>query len=238
MKIFPSLVLFLLPFSQSENLTSTALLHKMYDRYHGKWQNNLSFNQTTEQYKNDKLVKTTIWYEHILYPETQRIDIGSPASGNSYIQIKDSLYVISHNKLVQRIKNDDGVVFFLGGLYFMPFDEVLSRFNSLNYNLNKFHAETWKGKATYVIGANSSDEKVNQLWIDKERLVVVRFIKYDNNSKEDVMFEDQVPIKGGWSETKCAAYINDHLIQVETYHDLVADGPVDKKIFEPSLVGK
>jgi hypothetical protein len=62
-----SIALFLfLPFSPQKDLNSTTLLQKMYARYHGKWHSNLSFNQTTEKYRNDSLVKTQTWYEHIL----------------------------------------------------------------------------------------------------------------------------------------------------------------------------
>jgi hypothetical protein len=242
MKKIATFFLFVLPFyqsfSQSKTLTAAGFLQKMYNKYHGKWHNNLFFTQLTEQYKNDSLVKSDLWYEHILYPETQRIDIDSPKSGNGFIQIKDSLYIFSMNKLVRTIKNDDGVIFLLGGLYFMPFDNVLARFKSLNYDLGKFHVDTWKGKDVYVIGANSNDERVNQLWIDKERMLVLRFIKYDSGTKEDVSFEDQIKLKGGWSETKCVVYINEHLIQVEIYHNLVADGPVDKNMYDPAMIGK
>ena len=139
---------------------------------------------------------------------------------------------------VQTVRNDDGVIFFLGGLYFMPFRDVLARFGSLNYDLNKFHTVTWNGMDVYVIGANSAVEKVNQLWIDKERMLVVRFIKFDSVTKLDVLFEDQVKLKGGWSETKCVVYINDRLIQVERYHDLIVDGPVDKHMYDPAMLGK
>ena len=117
-------------------------------------------------------------------------------------------------------------------------DQVLAHFKSLNYDLTKFHEDTWKGKPVYVIGADKADEKVNQLWIDQEKLVSVRFIKYDGGTKEEGTFEDQIPLKKAWSETLCKFYINDHTLQIEKYHDVVAGGPVDKNLFEPSMVGK
>jgi hypothetical protein len=238
MKILSALFILFLPFAGNKDLDSTTLLQKMYARYHGKWHSNLSFNQTTERYRNDSLVKTQTWYEHILYPDKLRIDFDSLKSGNGIIFRADSTYVISNHKLVRSRKNENELIFFLGGMYFVPFDQVLAHYKELHYDLSKFHCDTWKGKPVYVIGADKADEKVNQLWIDQEKLVAVRFIKYDGGSKEEGTMEDQIALKDAWSETLCKFYINDHILQVEKYHDVVAGGPIDKSIFEPSLIGK
>src|SRR6266436_9227226 len=128
MKIL-SIVLFLfLPFSPQKELNSTTLLQKMYARYHNKWHSSLSFNQTTERYRNDSLVKSDTWYEHIAYPDLLRIDFNSPKSANGIIFRHDSTYVFSNNKLVRSIKNENELVFFLGGLYFVGFDDILAHF--------------------------------------------------------------------------------------------------------------
>jgi hypothetical protein len=88
------------------------------------------------------------------------------------------------------------------------------------------------------LGDDKPGDKVNQLWIDQEKLVAVRFIKYDGGTKEEGFFEQQIPLKNAWSETKCSFYINDKLLQVESYHDVVADKPVDMGIFDPAMMGK
>ncbi|HVW13577.1 MAG TPA: hypothetical protein VHB54_07150 [Mucilaginibacter sp.] len=236
MKITSVLALLIFPFLPHGGLNSTTLLQKMYARYHGKWHSNLSFSQTTERYKNDSLVKSQTWYEHILYPDKLRIDFDSLKSGNGVLFRGDSTYVISKHKLVRSVKGENELIFFLGGMYFVPFEQVLTHFKELHYDLSKFHEDTWKGKPVYVIGADKTDEKVNQLWIDKGKLVAVRFIKYDDDTKEEGTMENQIPLKGGWSETYCKFYIDDKLLQVEKYHNVVAGGPIDKSMFEPSLI--
>ncbi|MGZ3820002.1 MAG: hypothetical protein ACXVB6_05390, partial [Mucilaginibacter sp.] len=212
MKILSALLFLILPFSSHEDFNSTTLLQKMYARYHNKWHSSLSFNQTTERYKNDSLVKSETWYERIAYPDLLRINIADPKSGNGIIFRHDSTYVFSNNKITRSIKNENELIFFLGGLYFVSFDEVLTHFKALNYDLSKFHTSTWKGKPAYVIGAERDDEKVNQLWIDKDKLVPVRFLKYEDKTKEEGLFEDHVQLKNAWSETKCSFYVNDHLL--------------------------
>lgn len=147
------------------------------------------------------------------YHDNLRIDFDSVQSGNGFMLHGDSVFVYSHHTITRRIKGDnDGLVFILGGLYFKSFDDVLAKFKELHYDLGKSHNDTWKGRPVFVIGANS---------------------------KEEGIFEDHVAvIGGGWSETKCTFYRNDHLLQVETYHDVTGDTPIDRAIFDPVKISQ
>ncbi len=237
-KLYLLLPFILCSFSLPKIDSSTALLHSMYSRYHNVWHKTLKFTQTTERYRNDSLMKTDTWYEHILYPDLLRIDFGSPSGGMGVIFRHDSTYSFRNNKIVRAVKGENELIFFLGGMYSNTFEQVLAHFKQPNYDVTKFHADTWKGKSVYVLGADKDGERVNQLWIDKEKLVAVRFIKYDGDVKQEGLFENQIALKKAWSETKCSFYVNNKLLQVETYRDVIADEPVDKSIFEPGLMGK
>jgi hypothetical protein len=238
MKTLSAILLFVFYFPGHKNTTSREVLQTMYKRYHGAWHKSLKFNQTTERFRNDSLLSTATWYETIVYPDLLRIDIGSEKSANGIIFRHDSTYRFRNNKITTSTKDENELIFFLGGMYFVPFDKVLSHFADLHYDLSKFHADTWKGKPVFVLGADKDGDKVNQLWIDQEKMVPVRFLKYDNNTKEEGFFEQHIALKNAWSETKCSFYINDKLLQVETYHNVVANEPVDKSIFEPTAIGK
>ncbi len=221
-----------------KNATSQEVLQSMYQRYHADWRKSLSFKQTTERYRNDSLIKKSTWYEYIVYPDLLRINFDSAKSNEGVIFRHDSTYRFRNNKVIRATRDENELIFFPGGLYAMPFDKVLTHFADLHYDLSKFHSSVWKGKPVYVLGAAVDGDKVNQLWIDQEKLVPVRFIKYDNNTKEEGFFEDHMPVKNSWSETKCSFYINDKILQVETYHDVSADRPIDSEMFDPGLLGK
>lgn len=236
MKLLPLILFFAFLVPANKNITSKEVLAGMYKKYHGNWHKSLKFNQTTERFRNDSLISTATWYETIVYPDLLRIDIDSVKSYNGIIFRHDSTYVFRAGKIVRAEKSENELIFFLGGMYSKTFDEVLAHFAALHYDLSKFHISMWKGKPAYVLGADKDDEKVNQLWVDREKMVAVRFLKYDGGTKEEGTFEDQVPLKKAWSETKCKFYINDKLLQTETYHNLVTGEPVDMSIFEPSLL--
>jgi hypothetical protein len=205
----------------------------MHEKYAGKWYRTFTFNQTTDIYRNDTLIRKQTWYEAIRFPDRFGIDFGEPDSGNAVIFRGDSSYRFRNSQLRSAQANTDNLTFLLGGMFFRPLDEVLAKIQKDHYNLDKLHEEVWQGRPVYVIGAAKEEDNVNTLWIDKEHLYLVRMITFDNNRKFDGIFEDYKPFGGGWSETKCRFYSNDKLVQVETYYDCAADKPIPDSHFSP-----
>ena len=167
------------------------------------------------------------------FPNDFRIDFGNPDSGNAVIFKNDSSYLFRGGKKVRVSPDEDDLLFLLGGMYFYPFDEVITKMKSFGYDLDKGHEDTWKGKKVYVIGAGKGEYSVNQLWVEKENYSPVRMIKYENNSKQEAYFENHTKLGGGFTETLVHFFINDKLIQVEKYHDLKGDVEIDPAIFDP-----
>ncbi|MFT4155711.1 hypothetical protein [Parafilimonas sp.] len=223
-----ALILFALIFIQPHN-TSETVLAKMHAKYAGKWMKSFSFTQTTETYFNDSLIKTATWYEHIVYPDKFRIDFGDKTSGNAAIFTPDSVYSFRGGKLQNTFSNDDDLTFILGGMYFHPLDSVKAIFGRLGYNLGKFH----ENDSVYVIGADSTNEAANQFWVDRHKLVVVKFLNYSHGEKEEGIFYNHKQFGNSWSETACDFYINDALVQKEIYRNCKANAVIDLKIFNP-----
>lgn len=229
--LLSGIVLSIASFKPAED--GEAIFKKMYNTYHGKWFKTFTFNQTTEIYRNDSLVRTQTWYEYVHYPDRFRIDFGVRDSGNAVIFKGDSAYRIRKGNLVSVTKDANDLTFLLGGLYFYPYNKVIEKLKSLGYDLTKVHEDVLKGTPVYVIGADKGDEKSSQLWIDKKRLILLRFITYSKNGKEEGFFENHIKLNGGWSETKCTFYFGGKLAQIEKYHDCKANVPIDPKTFEP-----
>lgn len=209
------------------------LLEQMHIRYSGKWHKSFTFTQTTQQFRGDTVYKTSTWYEAIIFPDKFRIDIGEKKDSNAVIYLKDSVYSIRKGKLTGKRKDNDNLTFLLGGMYFYPLDIVKQKVTEKGYDLSRFHETTWKGKPTYVIGANNSTEKTNQLWIDQENFYIVKFVKYDGKSKEEGVFYNHKKFGNGWSETAVDFYVDDKLIQKEIYQECKANPEINEKIFDP-----
>lgn len=212
-------------------------LQKMYKQYAGKWYRTFTFTQTTERYRNDSLQNEQTWYEACIFPDRFRIDFNVPDSGNAVIYKNDSSYNFRRGKLRAARKEENDLIFLLGGMYFYSYEAVTAKLRSLGYDLDRSFETTFQGKPVYVVGANSEGEKVNQLWIDKEKLCVVRFFKYENGRKEEGVFEDHIKAGAGWTESKVSFYIDDKLLQKEYYHNFKANAALDEKLFDPTQFG-
>jgi hypothetical protein len=203
----------------------------MYHQYAGHWYRTFTFNQTTQQYRNDTLKKTQTWYEFMRFPDRFRMDFGDADSGNAAIFRGDSCYRFKNFKLTSTtINNNEGLIFLLGGMYFYPLDQVYRMLDTLQYDLTACRRDHWQGRNVYVVGKNGA----NQLWIDTEDLYLVRLLKIDGAHSLDARFDGYKPFGGGWSETKCSFYLDGKLIQVETYHDCKAGVPLGESLFDPA----
>ncbi len=237
-KIIAGLFIFAFPSFMIPHHGSTDVLRKMYDRFQNKWYKTLSFNQTTEIYRNDSLQRSQVWYENIKFPGQFRIDFGSPDSGNAVVFKNDSSYIFRKFQKADVRLYDNDLLFLLGGIYFYPFEQVVSKMRNYGYDLDKYHEDTWKGKEVYVIGAEKGEDSVNQIWIDKENYSLLRYIKQDGKNREEGLFENHIPLEGGFTETLVHFYINNKLVQVEKYHDLKANQLLDDAIFNTGILMK
>lgn len=219
-------------FTDGEKITGEKILAKMYKKYKGNWHKTFTFTQNTVQYKNDTIARKSIWYETMVYPDYFRINFGDPQLGNAVLFIRDSTFNFAKGKLAGKSKRGEDLTFLLGGMYFLPFDSVLVKMKGEGYDISKAFEIDKEGKGFFVIGANNGAEKVNQLWIDKDKLVVAKFIKYDGNSKQEAVFSNHKKFGKAWAETACSFFVNDKLIQTETYTDCKVNTAVDMSIFD------
>jgi hypothetical protein len=208
------------------------IIKLMYKKYAGKWARTLVFDQTTEIYL-DTTKKVQTWHEDMLFPDKLRIDIEPVANGNSSIFRGDSTYSIRNGHVAKTSAQGNDLIFLLGGMYFYPLDKTIEKFKGLGYDLSKISEGTFNGKPIYIIGVTHKDDKVSQLWVNKDDLYLVRMIKYDKNTKQDALFEDYIKIGGGGAETKVTFYLNDKLRQVEIYHNCKEAPDMDTRIFDP-----
>ncbi|MES2275771.1 MAG: hypothetical protein V4592_07105 [Bacteroidota bacterium] len=219
--------------------TGEDVVKMMYNRYAGKWHRTLTFKQKTERYRNDSLKSTQTWHEAMLAPDKLRIDIEPLENGNTIIFRGDSTYNFRNGQLRSASKDENDLIFLLGGLYFYSWDTSVAKLKAGGYDLTKCYETTWKDKPVYVIGASSKEDlSSNQLWVDKKDLYLVRMIEQTKGTKEECIFDDHVKIGGGWSETKASFYFNGKLVQVESYSEYTMPATLDEKLFDPKRYEK
>jgi outer membrane lipoprotein-sorting protein len=230
-KKFSIAALFLLPIFIKVN-TGEDVIKLMYKKYAGKWYRSMTFDQTTEIYR-DTSKKIQTWHESVLNPDKLRIDVAPAGGGNTYIMRNDSTYSIANGVLQSASAQPNDLIFLLGGMYFYPVDQTIAIIKKQGYDVTKLSEDTLNGKRVYIIGASDKSEQVNQLWVDKNDLYLVRIIKYNKNNKQDAIFENYIKIGNAGTETKVRFSVNGKLRQVETYYNCKLAPDIDSLLFDP-----
>lgn len=200
-----------------------ALLDRMRSAYVGKWFRTVTFTQQTIRTRNG-VTDTTTWYEALLTPDRLRIDFGDPKNGNGVIYTADSLYVVRGGAVTRSLANGNPFLPFVAGVYAQPIDTTLKQIAPYKFDLTRLRSDTWENRPVYVVGSSAAGDTTSpQLWVDKERLVLVRMIAAFNPAEpadvEDVWLMDYRPVAGGWLAVKVDIKHGGQVIQREVYSD-------------------
>jgi outer membrane lipoprotein-sorting protein len=218
--------------------TATEIVQSMHDKYAGKWFKTLTFVQkTTRQTKAGKDTVQT-WYESASLPGRLRIDVGKPSEGNGVLYTHDSTYQMASGSLKQSVAGGNPLIPLLFDVYVVPVDRTIADVrNTLKIDLSKVSQSTWDGRPVYIVGANAGDEHAPQVWIDTERLVVLRqiFVVGDTSKTYiDSQFKQYRQIGQSWIAPQCEFFIDGKLLQREEYTDIKADVPLSESLFDPA----
>lgn len=204
-----------------------ALLARMHDRYAGTWFRTLTFVQRTVQRRPDGTEQTTTWYEAQSGPRL-RIDVGDPALGNGVLYTADSLYVVRAGTVVRSQAEGNPFLPLVVSVYLEPVDVTVGQLAPYGIDLSRIRLQDWEGKPTYVVGSLSpSDTTSPQFWVEKDRLIVTRFlmplVPSPEKRAQDVRLENNVALGGGWLATRIRILDKGVPMQTEEYTDWRAD---------------
>jgi len=207
----------------TEPADGKALLARMHDRYAGRWFRTLTFVQRTKQQRPDGSWQESTWYEAQRGPRL-RIDIGDPSAGNGALYTAESLYVIRAGKVVRTRAEGNPFLPLIVSVYLEPLDVTLAQLAPYKVDLSRIRVQEFEGKPTYVVGsASPSDTTSPQIWVEKDRLIVTRFLMAlfptPDNHVQDVRLENNVRAGDGWLATRIRMLDQGKALQTEEYSD-------------------
>ncbi len=216
--------------------TGTELLQRMHDAYDGKWYKTITFVQKTTRTQPNGVVDTSTWYESLKSPDRLRIDFGDPVKGNGALYTADSLYVVRAGKVTRTVASGNPFLPFVAGVYDQPLETTLRQLAPYHFDLSRVRTDTWHGQPVYVVGATSAaDLDSPQFWIDRDRLIAVRFLvrlsPAPDAKPNDIRLEKYVKVGGGWLATHVAIMEGAVVAQAEDYSDWKGDVTLPSDFF-------
>ncbi len=214
--------------------TGKDVLNAMHQKYKNGPCRSYTFSQKNTHYRNDSIIGKSEWHEAIELPDKFRINFGTPESGNFVIFKNDSSYRYKNNQFKKKKEDVNILLLLLGGMYYREFPDGISRLEKGHYNTQILSTQKWKKQPVYVIGAMKGDTLVNQIWVDKKTLRVVRIIeKMDAESVMDMSFDAFQKSCGGYTETKVTFKRNGKIEQVEEYFNIKTLDKIPDEVFNP-----
>jgi hypothetical protein len=208
--------------------TGVELLQRMHDTYAGKWYKTLTFVQKTTLTRPNGVVDTSTWYEALRSPDRLRIDFVDPSKGNGALYTADSLYVVRGGKITRTVGSGNPFLPFVVGVYDQPIETTLRQLAPYHFDLSRIRDDWWQGHLVYVVGAATPDDLESpQFWIDRDRLIAVRFLvklsPAPDAKPNDIRLESYIPVGGGWLATHVAIMDGGAVRQAEDYSDWKGD---------------
>ncbi len=218
--------------------SSSTLIRQMHDRYSGKWYKTLSFEQTNTFYTSGGKEQKSQWVQRLQVPGRLRVDF-LPLSSKSGLLIQNNRVITFDNgKRVDSRRAIQPVLTMTGDVYAIPASITLRRLDSLGIDLDKFHEEKWEGKRVFVMGAEKGDLESSQVWIDADKLLLLRFIQRDKRGDRiittDTRVSDYRAVDGYSIAHEFTSYRDGKVFFKEQYDNVKVNEPIAPELFDAS----
>ena len=216
--------------------TSGKLVREMHDAYAGKWYKTLSFEQTNTFYTSGGKEQKSQWVQRMQVPGRLRIDF-LPLSSKSGMLIQNNrVTTFDNGKRVDTRRSIQPILTLTGDVYAIPPTVTLRRLDSLGVDLDKFHEEKWNGHRVYVMGAEKGDLESSQIWIDADKLLLVRFIQREKRGERNIVTDTRVgdyrEISGYNVAFEFTSYRDGKVFFKEQYDNVKVNDPIPPELFD------
>ncbi|MEO8193411.1 MAG: hypothetical protein ABI681_06140 [Gemmatimonadales bacterium] len=172
--------------------SARQLVREMHDKYADNWYRTLRFEQSNTFYTQSGGEQKSRWVENLSVPGKLRIDFHPLESKSGLLILNNTVMTYDNGKRVERRRSIQPILTLTADVYAIPPNVTLRRLDSLRIDLDKFRTDRLNRKKVYVIGAESGDLESSQIWIDAERLLLVRLIQSEKRGDRTLVTDTRV----------------------------------------------
>ncbi len=221
--------------------TARQLVREMHDRYSDNWYSTLRFAQTNTFYTQSGKEEKSRWVENLSVPGKLRIDFEPLGSKSGLLILNNRVTTFDNGKKIDTRRSIQPILTLTADIYAIPPAITIRRLDSLKIDLDKFRVATLDKKPVYVVGADEGDLESNQIWIDAERLLLVRIIQQnkagDRKTVTDTRVADYRDIGGFPVAHRYMSSRDGKPYFREVYENVRVNVPVPAGVFDASRWG-
>jgi hypothetical protein len=172
--------------------SGSAVVKAMHDLYAGKFVKTMSFLQNNTAYTSTGQEQHSQWYEHLEVPGKLRIAFLPATQRSGLVQVGDKVASFDNGIRVDFRPSVNPVLLLTADVYAAPVATIMRGLDSLNVDTGVIRTDEWEGRPVYVVGAKAGDSTSNQMWIDAEKLLLLRFIQRGKSTDRPVISDIRV----------------------------------------------
>lgn len=172
--------------------SGSGVLKAMHDLYAGKFLKTMSFLQNNTAYTSAGEEQHSQWYEHLEVPGKLRIAFLPAAQRSGLVQVDQKVASFDNGIRVDFRPSVNPVLLLTADVYAAPMPMIMRGLDSLSVDTEVIHTDEWEGRPVYVIGAKAGDSTSNQMWIDADKLLLLRFIQRGKSTEHPVVSDIRV----------------------------------------------
>ena len=177
--------------------SGSAVVKAMHDLYAGKFVKTMSFLQNNTAYTSAGQEQHSQWYEHLEVPGKLRIAFLPATQRSGLVQVGDKVASFDNGIRVDFRPSVNPLLLLTADVYAAPVPTIMRGLDSLNVDTDVIRTDEWEGRPVYVVGAKAGDSTSNQMWIDAEKLLLLRFIQRGKSTERPMVSDIRV---GGYKE--------------------------------------
>lgn len=212
-----------------------TLLTAMHDRYKDSWYGSVVFREKAITRNADGTSSTEVWDEALQLPGKLRINRGATSDGNGFVFNDGTLTTFQKGKTSGPHPYVHMLLVLGFDVYRQDAKTTIDQVAAQGVDLKHVHEEKWDGEDVYVVGAAQGDLKAKQFWVEKNRLLFVRWIAPDERDAakiHDTRFRGYRKLGGGWISARVEFYTDGKDTFDEDYFDIKADVKFDSALFD------
>lgn len=179
--------------SSSARFTSgAAVVRGMHELYAGKYLKTISFLQNNTVYTTTGQEQHSQWYEHLEVPGKLRIAFLPATQRSGLVYVDDKVASFDNGIRVDFRPSVNALLVLTSDVYAAPISQIMRELDSLDVDTDVIRNDEWDGRPVYVVGAKAGDTTSNQVWVDADRLVLLRFIQSNKAGDRTIISDNRV----------------------------------------------
>ena len=219
--------------------SGSGVVKAMHDLYGGKFLKTMSFLQNNTAYTSAGQEQHSQWYEHLEVPGKLRIAFLPATQRSGLVQVGDKVASFDNGIRVDFRPSVNPMLLLTADVYAAPVPIIMRGLDSLSVDTEVIHTDEWEGRPVYVVGAKAGDSTSNQMWIDADKLLLLRFIQRGKNAERpmvsDIRVSNYKEIQGYQVPTEFLVIRNGRPVWREQYANVRINEDLPAGTFDQAL---